>query len=380
MIVVHRLLKNEVVEGLGIDAYALFSQACIDASDLDPVALGMRRHAETYDRIGEVPVWVLDLERRWQEEEARGRVFVAPDASILTVTVPTDVPPQVAWEFLTKPGQRMSWQPWVTEVRSRAPPAAAADPVPRTTACTARTRSSRRSSTGDRTTTSPTARSSPRRRVRSSSSTPWSSSRAPTGTTIHMRYARRRPRRSGSSPSTSDAYGEALRSSIPSLVEQLDAAFAARETDGGPEPELAATPGRPPVRAGAAGDDRLRGYQRWPRETRRVRRIEIDGGRCERDVVVDRGRVGKRHKKASKPLRDRYGHTPLSLLEPIPWDCRRLIVGHRGRGALPIDPDVVDGGPAGGGWSSSWCRPTKRARSSADADPETTNAILHVTC
>ena len=57
-----------------------------------------------------------DLERRWQEEEARGRVFVAPDASILTVTVPTNVPPQVAWEFLTKPGQRMSWQPWVTEV------------------------------------------------------------------------------------------------------------------------------------------------------------------------------------------------------------------------------------------------------------------------
>ena len=33
-----------------------------------------------------------------------------------TVSVPTNVPPQVAWEFLTKPGQRMTWQPWVTEV------------------------------------------------------------------------------------------------------------------------------------------------------------------------------------------------------------------------------------------------------------------------
>ena len=32
------------------------------------------------------------------------------------MSVPTDVPPQVAWEFITKPGQRMSWQPWVTEV------------------------------------------------------------------------------------------------------------------------------------------------------------------------------------------------------------------------------------------------------------------------
>src|SRR5204862_4430929 len=36
VIVVHRLLKNEVVEGLGIEAYALFTQACLDAADLDP--------------------------------------------------------------------------------------------------------------------------------------------------------------------------------------------------------------------------------------------------------------------------------------------------------------------------------------------------------
>ena len=116
VIVVHRLLKNEVVEKLGIDAYALISQSCIDASDIDPVALGMRPDTETYDRIGDVPAWVHDLERRWREEEARGRVRVATDDAILVVSVPTNVPPQVAWEFVTKPGQRMTWQPWVTEV------------------------------------------------------------------------------------------------------------------------------------------------------------------------------------------------------------------------------------------------------------------------
>ena len=116
VIVVHRLLKNEVVEKLGIPAYAVFSQACIDAAGLDPVALGMREHTETYEKIGDVPIWVLDLERRWQDEEARGRVFVEPGKSILVVSVPTDVPPQVAWEYITKPGQRMAWQPWVTSV------------------------------------------------------------------------------------------------------------------------------------------------------------------------------------------------------------------------------------------------------------------------
>jgi hypothetical protein len=116
VIVAHRLLKNDVVDRLGMSAYALISQACIDASDIDPAALGMLEHSESYDRIGDVPAWAHDLERRWQEEEARGRVRVGPEDAFVAVSVPTNVPPQVAWEFLSKPGQRMTWQPWVTEV------------------------------------------------------------------------------------------------------------------------------------------------------------------------------------------------------------------------------------------------------------------------
>src|SRR5205807_10269489 len=54
VIVAHRLLKNGVAERLGIGAYALISQACIDVSDIDPAALGMREITETYERIGGV--------------------------------------------------------------------------------------------------------------------------------------------------------------------------------------------------------------------------------------------------------------------------------------------------------------------------------------
>ena len=107
--------------------------------------------------------------------------------------------------------------------------------------------------------------------------------------------------------------------------------------------------------------------------------IELDGERFERDVVIERGRVEKRHKKASQPLRDRYGHTPLSLLEPIPWDCHRLIVGTGADGALPIDPDVVADARRRG--VKLVALPTEEACALlADADLETTNAILHVTC
>ena len=109
--------------------------------------------------------------------------------------------------------------------------------------------------------------------------------------------------------------------------------------------------------------------------------LEIDGERYDRDVVIERGRVGKRDKKASKPLRDRYGHTPLSLLEPIPWKCRRLIVGTGAEGALPIDDALFEEADRRG--VELIALPTDEAcelLSAADADLATTNAILHVTC
>jgi uncharacterized protein YndB with AHSA1/START domain len=116
VIVVHRLLKNEVVERLGIHAYALFTQASLDAVAVDPAALGMVPLAETYEFVGEIGTWVLDLERRWQEEETRRRILVTPKAAWLTFSVDTKAPPQLAWEFITAPGRRPSWQVGVTQV------------------------------------------------------------------------------------------------------------------------------------------------------------------------------------------------------------------------------------------------------------------------
>jgi hypothetical protein len=115
VVLVHRLLKNEVVERLGIEAYALISQRCLDATDLEPGPLGMREITETYDRIGDVGCWVHDLDRRWQEEDSRQRVRVSDDEALVAVSMQTPAPPQVAWAFLTTPGRRMTWQAGLTE-------------------------------------------------------------------------------------------------------------------------------------------------------------------------------------------------------------------------------------------------------------------------
>lgn len=107
--------------------------------------------------------------------------------------------------------------------------------------------------------------------------------------------------------------------------------------------------------------------------------VELDGERCERDVVVDRGTISQRNKAASRPLREQYGHTPLTLAEGIPWDCRRLIVGTGADGALPILDEVREEARRRG--VELVALPTREAcRLLSKSRSKDVAAILHVTC
>lgn len=41
-------------------------------------------------------------------------------------------------------------------------------------------------------------------------------------------------------------------------------------------------------------------------------------------MVIDKGKIHKRKKKPSKQFREEFGHTPVSMEEAVPWNCRRL--------------------------------------------------------
>jgi hypothetical protein len=105
--------------------------------------------------------------------------------------------------------------------------------------------------------------------------------------------------------------------------------------------------------------------------------IRIDGVTYEHDVVIDRGDVRKRKKKPSKKFRDEFGHTPVSVEEEIPWQCRRLIIG-TGTGALPVMDDVKH--EAKRRKIELLVLPTNDAIEVLKNQPNETNAILHVTC
>jgi hypothetical protein len=106
--------------------------------------------------------------------------------------------------------------------------------------------------------------------------------------------------------------------------------------------------------------------------------IRIDGVIYEHDVVIARGRVRERKKKSSKPFHDVFSHTPVSIEENIPWDCRRLVVGTGADGALPVMDEVKQ--EAARREVELLTVPTREAIRALQAEPKGTNAILHVTC
>jgi len=110
---------------------------------------------------------------------------------------------------------------------------------------------------------------------------------------------------------------------------------------------------------------------------RQIGSIRIDGTTYEHDVVIDRGQVRKRKKKPSKKFRDKFGHTPISTEEKLPWKCRRLVIG-TGTGALPVMDEVKQ--EAKRRKIKLVILPTKKAIQELKKEPSETNAILHVTC
>jgi hypothetical protein len=106
--------------------------------------------------------------------------------------------------------------------------------------------------------------------------------------------------------------------------------------------------------------------------------LEIDGSMYENDVVIDRGDISKRKKKASKQFRDEFGHTPLSVEENIPWKCHQLVIGSGAYGRLPVMQEVRR--EAERLKIKLLILPTIEAIEMLNQNPKDTNAILHVTC
>lgn len=108
-------------------------------------------------------------------------------------------------------------------------------------------------------------------------------------------------------------------------------------------------------------------------------KIKVNGKLYEHDIKIDGTEVSKRSKKASKPFKSEYGHTPLTHLEDIPWDCDTLVIGKGMSGRLPITDEFKEMAKEKGVKLIIKKTP-EAAKYYSDHWNENTNAVFHVTC
>jgi hypothetical protein len=106
--------------------------------------------------------------------------------------------------------------------------------------------------------------------------------------------------------------------------------------------------------------------------------VQVDGVTYGHDLFIDRGKIRKRKKAASKRFRGAHGHTPLSIAEDIPWHCRRLVIGTGADGALPVMKQVQE--EARRRKVDLIVLPTAQAIGVLTGTTKDTNAVLHLTC
>jgi hypothetical protein len=106
--------------------------------------------------------------------------------------------------------------------------------------------------------------------------------------------------------------------------------------------------------------------------------LKIDGEKYSKDIILDRGSLRRRRKKESRAFREQFGHTPVSPLEEIPWECKRLVIGTGMFGHLPVMEEVKAEAQKRG-VELVMC-PTPEAVQLLKDNPPDTNAILHVAC
>jgi uncharacterized protein YndB with AHSA1/START domain len=117
VILIHRLLKNTVVEAGGPDAYAFLTDACLQRL---PPSIDLPRHTESQESFGQTTGGVHDLKPVIAEMREARRVYVGPEEADVELTFGDfPYPPAVVWQYFVDPEKRLRWQPLQTAITNQ---------------------------------------------------------------------------------------------------------------------------------------------------------------------------------------------------------------------------------------------------------------------
>ncbi len=99
VITVHRLLKNEVIEATGINAYCFLSARCAKVMELRQ-ANDMIPHTENIDHIGPVEGYVLSLEKAWKSYKKKRIVKVDTENPCIMASEIISLSKPAMWDYM----------------------------------------------------------------------------------------------------------------------------------------------------------------------------------------------------------------------------------------------------------------------------------------
>jgi hypothetical protein len=103
---IHRLTKNNVTEKTGMHAYVLYTKAALEHLAMPGLFDELTRQVESYDDVGEVTVYLLDMHPIWENRKHRYHTVVEPQDAVHTLEKDFSLPPPLLWEYLTNPKYR----------------------------------------------------------------------------------------------------------------------------------------------------------------------------------------------------------------------------------------------------------------------------------
>jgi len=99
----HRLLKNHVVQATGIKAYALYTQAAVEKLGLQEICQEMKAHSEEYEHLGEVQTWIQDMQPVWEARKNENSLSLSPEKIFMQWEIKIELPPEKVWDYLSQP-------------------------------------------------------------------------------------------------------------------------------------------------------------------------------------------------------------------------------------------------------------------------------------
>lgn len=100
VILIHRLLKNQVRDATRIHAYTLYTKAAADRLQLEGADLV--RHQESYPEFGTVELLVQDMHPIW-EEARQARTGQLPQQLLMADEIEIALTPVTVWDYLVTP-------------------------------------------------------------------------------------------------------------------------------------------------------------------------------------------------------------------------------------------------------------------------------------